>query len=184
MITVADLTPTRLANYDTVILGVRAYTANPDLHGPPTKALLDFARNGGNVLVQYETSGLTSADAPYPLSLGDGEKVVDETAPVQLLAPSNPLLTTPNAIIPADFNNWVAERGHGFLESWDPHYTALTDTHDPGGPETAAQLPQHGGLITVQVGKGRWTYCAFALYRQLPEAIPGAFRLFVNLLTP
>jgi LmbE family N-acetylglucosaminyl deacetylase len=184
LITVADLTPTNLAQFDTVILGVRAYTAHSDLHGAPTQALLDFARNGGNVLVQYETSGLTSADTPYPLSLGSAEKVVDETAPVQILAPSNPLLTTPNQITPADFNNWVAERGHGFLATWDDHYTALTDTHDPGGPETAAQLPQHGGLITATVGKGRWTYCAFALYRQLPEAVPGAFRLFVNLITP
>jgi LmbE family N-acetylglucosaminyl deacetylase len=184
LITVADVTSTKLANFDTVILGVRAYTAHSDLHGAPTQALLDFARNGGNVLVQYETSGLTSADAPYPLSLGDAEKVVDETDPVQLLAPSNPLLTTPNQITPADFNNWIEERGHGFLDTWDPHYTALTDVHDPGGPETARQLPQRGGLITASVGKGRWTYCAFALYRQLPEAVPGAFRLFVNLLTP
>jgi LmbE family N-acetylglucosaminyl deacetylase len=208
MITVADLTPTKLSNFDTVILGVRAYTANPNLHGAPSQSLLDFARNGGNVLVQYETSGLTSADTPYPLSLGGGEKVVDETAPVTLLGPSTngypepsgsgliaaekkgvltpgyALLNIPNKITSADFNNWVEERGHGFLESWDPHYIALTDTHDPGGPETAAQVPQRGGLITVQVGKGRWTYCAFALYRQLPEAVPGAFRLFVNLITP
>ena len=184
MITVADLTPTKLANYDTVILGVRAYTANPDLHGPPSQALLDFARSGGNVVVQYETSGLTSADAPYPLSLGGGEKVVDETAPVQILTPSNPLLTTPNQITPADFNNWVEERGHGFLNTWDPHYLSLTETHDPGGAVTPAQLPQRGGLLTVTVGKGRWTYCAFALYRQLPEAVPGAYRLFVNLISP
>jgi LmbE family N-acetylglucosaminyl deacetylase len=183
MITVADLTSTKLAAFDTVILGVRAYTANPDLHGAPSQALIDFARNGGNVLVQYETSGLTSADAPYPLSLGGGEKVVDETAPVRLLAPTNPLLTTPNTVTPSDFNGWVAERGHGFLSTWDDHYTPLTETHDPGGAVTPAQLPQRGGLVTVQVGKGRWTYCAFALYRQLPEAIPGAFRLFVNLLT-
>jgi len=184
LITVADITPTNLANFDTLILGVRAYTAHPDLHGVPTQSLLNFARNGGDVLVQYETSGLTSADAPYPLSLGDAEKVVDETDSVQLLAPSNPLLTTPNQIAPADFDNWIEERGHGFLESWAPQYTALTETRDPGGPETAPQLPQRGGLITVSIGKGRWTYCAFALYRQLPEAVPGAFRLFVNLLTP
>jgi LmbE family N-acetylglucosaminyl deacetylase len=187
MIKVADLTPAKLASYDTVILGVRAYTANPDLHGAPSAALLDFARNGGNVLVQYQTSDFTSADTPYPLSLGDAlgsEKVVDETAPVQLLSPTNPLLNTPNQITPADFNNWIAERGHGFLGTWDPHYAALTETHDPGGPVTPAQLPQRGGLITSQVGKGRWTYCAFALYRQLPEAVPGAFRLFVNLLAP
>jgi hypothetical protein len=184
LITVADLTPTILAHFDTVILGVRAYTAHPDLQGAATNALLDFARNGGNVLVQYQTSDFTSADAPYPLSLGDGEKVVDETAPVQLLAPTNALFTNPNAITSTDFSNWIEERGHGFLGTWDSRYTALTETHDPGGPVTPAQLPQRGGLITATVGKGRWTYCAFALYRQLPEAVPGAFRLFVNLLAP
>jgi hypothetical protein len=184
LITVADLTPTTLAHFDTVILGVRAYTAHPDLQGAATTALLDFARNGGNVLVQYQTSDFTSADAPYPLSLGDGEKVVDETAPVQLLAPTNALFTNPNAITSTDFSNWIEERGHGFLGTWDSRYTALTETHDPGGPVTPAQLPQRGGLITATVGKGRWTYCAFALYRQLPEAVPGAFRLFVNLLAP
>jgi len=184
MITVADLTPTNLANFDTVILGVRAYTANPNLHGAPTQSLLAFARNGGNVLVQYQSADFTAADAPYPLNIGSAEKVVDETAPVQLLSPASPLLTTPNQITSADFNNWIAERGHGFLGTWDDHYTALTDTHDPGGPETAPQLPQRGGLITVRLGKGRWTYCAFALYRQLPEAVPGAYRLFVNLITP
>jgi LmbE family N-acetylglucosaminyl deacetylase len=210
LITVADFTPTKLANFDTVILGVRAYTAHPDLHGAPTQTLLNWASSGGNVVVQYETSGLTSADTPYPLSLGDAEKVVDETDPVQLLEPSPAtnrypeasasgligagnegvltpryaLLNIPNKITPADFDNWTEERGHGFLDTWDPHYTALTNVHDPGGPETAPQLPQRGGLITASVGKGRWTYCAFALYRQLPEAVPGAFRLFVNLLTP
>ncbi len=184
MITVADLTPAHLASFDTVVLGVRAYTAHPDLQGAPTKALLDFARNGGNVLVQYQTSDFTSADAPYPLDLGPGEKVVVETDPVELLSPANPLLTTPNPITPTDFNNWIEERGHGFLESWDPHYTALTATHDPGGDGTVPQAPQRGGLITAQVGKGRWTYVAFALYRQLPQAVPGAYRLFVNLITP
>jgi LmbE family N-acetylglucosaminyl deacetylase len=184
LLTVADLTPGKLSSFETVILGVRTYSAHPDLHGAPTQALLDFARNGGNVLVQYQASDFTSADAPYPLSLGPAEKVVVESDPVQLLAPTNPLLTTPNGITSADFNNWIEERGHGFLESWDSHYTPLTETHDPGGPVTPAQLPQRGGLITATVGKGRWTYCAFAIYRQLPEAVPGAFRLFVNLLTP
>jgi hypothetical protein len=182
-LTVADLTPAKLAQYDTVILGVRTYAAHPDLHGAPTQALLDYARNGGNVLVQYQTAEFTAADAPYPLTLGyAAEKVVDETDPVQLLPDtkwaSTPFLTTPNKITAADFNNWVEERGHGFLGTWDSHYTALTETHDPD------QDPQRGGLITTNIGKGRWTYCAFALYRQLPEAVPGAFRLFVNLLSP
>jgi LmbE family N-acetylglucosaminyl deacetylase len=189
ILTVADLTPDHLKQYDAVILGVRTYSAHPDLHGAPTQALLDYAHNGGNVVVQYQTPEFTAADAPYPLSLGSNEKVVDETAPVQLLLSPKDLtpltctepaclLTTPNRITPADFNNWIEERGHGFLSTWDPHYAALTETHDPG------QSEQRGGLITTPLGKGRWTYCAFALYRQLPEAVPGAYRLFLNLLDP
>jgi LmbE family N-acetylglucosaminyl deacetylase len=180
-LTVADLTPTKLAQYDTVILGVRAYAAHADLHGAPTQALLDFARNGGNVIVQYQTPEFTAADAPYPLSLGSNEKVVDETAPVRLPEDHDygeRLLVVPNKLTSADFDGWVEERGHGFLSSWDSHYSAPTETHDPG------QDPQRGGLITTQLGKGRWTYIAFALYRQLPEAVPGAFRLFANLLSP
>jgi LmbE family N-acetylglucosaminyl deacetylase len=178
ILTIADLTPAKLAQYDTVILGVRTYNAHPDLHGAPTQALFEFARNGGNVLVQYQTTEFTADDAPYPLSLGSNEKVVDETDPVKLLDAKAAFLTTPNKITPADFNDWVEERGHGFLSDWDKHYTALTETHDPD------QDPQRGGLITTPLGKGRWTYCAFALYRQLPEAVPGAFRLFVNLINP
>jgi hypothetical protein len=185
MFKVSDLTAANLAHFDTVVLGVRTYNAHPDLHGAPTQALFDFARNGGNVLVQYQTNEFTADDAPYPLELR-GERVIDETDPVKLLDPSSPLLTIPNKITPADFNNWIEERGHGFLDSWDSHYTALTETHDPGAPSEhiEPEAPQRGGLITVQLGKGRWTYCAFALYRQLPEAVPGAFRLFVNLLNP
>jgi LmbE family N-acetylglucosaminyl deacetylase len=178
LLTVADLTPAKLANFDTVILGVRTYNAHPDLHGAPTQALLNFARSGGNVLVQYQTYEFTAADAPFPLELGRAEKVVDETVPVELLHTDSTLLTTPNHIQTTDFDHWIEERGHGFLGSWDPHYTPLTETHDLG------QAPQKGGLITVRLGRGRWTYCAFALYRQLPEAIPGAYRLFVDLLTP
>ena len=183
-LTIADLTPAKLAQFDTVILGVRTYNAHPDLHGAPTRALLDFARSGGNVVVQFQTTEFTAADAPFPLALGSNEKVVDETAPVRLLDPSAPALTTPNRITPADFNGWIEERGHGFLQTWDSHYIALTETHDPGvsAEHVAPQLPQEGGLITAQLGRGHWTYVAFALYRQLPEAVPGAFRLFSNLL--
>jgi hypothetical protein len=178
-LTVADLTPAKLANYDTVILGVRTYNAHPELHGVATQALFDYAKAGGNVVVQYQTAEFTGEDAPYPLTLGrDAEKVVDETAPVQLLDAKSPLLSTPNAITPEDFNGWIEERGHGFLRTWDARYTVLTEVHDPG------EEPQRGGLLTVALGKGRWTYVAFALYRQLPEAVPGAYRLFVNLLNP
>ena len=176
MLKVADLTPAYLAQFHTIILGVRTYNAHPDLHGTPTQALLDFARNGGNVIVQYQTPEFTAADAPYSLALGPAEKVVDEAAPVELLEPAAPVFTAPNRLTSADFNGWIEERGHDFLQTWDPHYTALTETHDP------SQAPQEGGLLTAQLGRGHWTYCAFALYRQLPEAVPGAFRIFVNLL--
>ena len=183
MLSVGDLTPARLASFDTVLLGVRTYNAHPDLAGAATQALFDFARGGGNVIVQYQTGEFNGADAPFPLSLGNAEKVVDETAPVRLVDGA-PALASPNRITPADFNGWVEERGHGFLGSWDPRYTALTETHDPGSESehVAPQMPQRGGLITVTLGKGHWTYCAFALYRQLPEAVPGAFRLLANLL--
>ena len=203
ILTVDDLTPAKLAKFQTIILGVRTYAAHPDLHGAPTRALLDYARAGGNVVVQYQTFEFTADDAPYPLTLGNAEKVVDETAPVHLLnsqlktensqlnSSSYALLTSPNLITSTDFNGWVEERGHGFLRTWDTHYTALTETHDPGEPAEgiAPQEPQRGGLITTPMGTdpkhlGRWTYCAFALYRQIPEAVPGAFRLFMNLLQP
>ncbi|MDE1161076.1 MAG: PIG-L family deacetylase [Acidobacteriaceae bacterium] len=182
---VSDLTQAGLADFDTVILGVRTYAAHPDLHGAPTQALLDFARDGGNVVVQYQTMEYTAADAPFPLSLGANEKVVDETAAVKLLSAQDPLLTTPNHITSADFNGWIEERGHGFMATWDPQYTALTETHDPGAPaeHILPQKPQLGGLLTAKVGKGHYTYVAFALYRQFPEAVPGAFRLFANLLS-
>lgn len=177
LLNLADINADTLKKFDTVILGVRTYAALPALHGAPTKALLDFARNGGNVVVQYQTTEFTGDDAPYPLTLGhDAEKVVDETDPVHLLVPTSPLLSSPNRITPADFDHWIEERGHGFLRTWDEKYTALTETHDPG------EDPQQGGLITTQLGSGRWTYCAFAIYRQLPEAVPGAFRVFANLL--
>jgi LmbE family N-acetylglucosaminyl deacetylase len=181
MLTVADLTADKLKQYDSVVLGVRTYAAHPDLHGAPTQALLNYAKAGGNVVIQYQTAEFTGDDAPYPLTLGrDAEKVVDETDPVRLVeepnAPAARLLVTPNRLRPADFDGWVEERGHGFLRTWDPRYSAPTETHDPG------EDPQRGGLVTVKLGEGRWTYLAFAVYRQLPEAVPGAFRLFVNLL--
>jgi hypothetical protein len=178
ILTVADFTAEKLKEYDTVVLGVRTYAAHADLHGAPTQALIDYAKNGGNVVVQYQTSNFTGDDAPYPLELGRAENVVDETDPVQLLKPTYPMLSAPNKLTSADFNGWDEERGHGFLKTWDERYTALTETHDPD------QEPQRGGLITTTIGKGRWTYCAFAIYRQLPEAVPGAYRIFVNLLDP
>jgi hypothetical protein len=96
---------------------------------------------------------------------------------VKLLMPESPVLNWPNRISERDFDGWVEERGHGFMESWDPQYQAPLETHDPG------QDPQKGGLLVAKTGKGAYVYVAYALYRELPEGVPGAYRLFANLLS-
>jgi len=171
----ADLISGDLSAYNVIVVGIRAYSIRPDL----TKAqprLDDFVRNGGTMIVQYQSGDFP---APLPLSMNGRmpERVVDEDSAVKLLDPSNPILNSPNKITSADFNDWVEERGHGFLDSWDPGYTALTETADPG------QDPQRGGLLVTRQGKGTYIYVAYALYRQLPELVPGAYRLLANLLS-
>jgi hypothetical protein len=176
MVTVADLTAENLKPYDVVVLGVRPYEAHPEL-AAANPALLAYAQAGGIVILQYVARDLPAGSAPYPLSLGSNEKVVDETAPVNILTPDDPLLAWPNKISSADFSGWFEERGHGFMGSWDPHYKALVETHDPG------QKPQEGGLLVAHTGKGAWIYLGLALYRQLPEGVPGSYRLVANLIS-
>jgi hypothetical protein len=173
-ISVADVTAGRLAGYDAVVLGVRAFAAHPELEAANAK-LLDYAAGGGTVIVQYNTGEMPAG--PYPMSLGDSEKVVEETAAVTLLHPQAQALSWPNRITPKDFDGWIEERGHGFMDTWDPRYAALTEVHDP------EQDPQRGGLLVAKTGKGSYVYVAYALYRQLPEGVPGAYRLFANLLS-
>ncbi len=173
-LTMDDVSGGKLSGYDVIVLGVRAYAANPGLAAANGK-LLEYAKNGGVVIVQYNLSPFNYG--PYPYSLGSAEKVVDETAPVSLVAPENPLLNWPNKITASDFDGWVEERGHGFMESWNSEYVAPLETHDPG------QDPQKGGLLMAKTGKGIYVYVALALYRELPEGVPGAYRLFANLLS-
>ncbi len=171
----SDLISGDLSTYNVIVIGIRAYSVRPELAKIQPR-LEEWIRNGGTLVVQYQSS---TFPAPLPLSLGGRlpERVVDEQAPVKLLDPSNPLLNFPNKITPADFDAWVEERGHSFLESWDPGYTALTETADPG------QDPQRGGLIVTHPGKGTYIYVAYALYRQLPELVPGAYRILANLIS-
>jgi hypothetical protein len=137
--------------------------------------LEQFVRRGGTLIVQYQSANFP---APFPLSMGrSAERVVDERAPVKFLDPTNPLLTWPNTITTSDFDGWAEERGHSFLASCDPAYSALTETADPG------QDPQRGGLLVAHPGKGTYIYAAYALYRQFPELVPGAYRLLANLLS-
>ena len=182
MIDVSELTVDRLSKFDVLILGVRAYAAHPELAGAGSQPIINFAKGGGIVIVQYNNGKYGEAEAPYPIttvgSSGDhAHDVVDETMPIVVLESKAPLLTWPNKITSADFNNWVDERGHAFAGTWSKEFTALLETHDPG------QEPQRGGLIVAPVGKGAYIYCGLALYRQLPEGVPGAYRLFANLLS-
>jgi LmbE family N-acetylglucosaminyl deacetylase len=173
----ADINTGDLSAYDVIVLGIRAYAARPELAASNGR-MLDYVKKGGVLIVQYNSREYDHNYGPYPTSLtGDPEKVVDEANAVELLQPGSPVLSWPNRITPADFKGWVEERGHSFMHSWDPHYQALTETHDEG------QDAQKGGLLYARYGKGAYVYVAYALYRQLPEGIPGAYRLFANLLS-
>ncbi|HEX4230981.1 MAG TPA: PIG-L family deacetylase [Bryobacteraceae bacterium] len=166
-----------LSSYDAIVLGVRAYTVQPELRWANAR-LLDYVRNGGVLLVQYNLTNFDANDGPYPFSLGSNpQKVVDEGSAVELLEPKDPALMWPNRISTADFRGWIEERGHGFMKTWDPHYQALVETHDPD------QDPQKGGLLVAKYGKGAYIYDAFALYRQLPSGVPGAYRILANLVS-
>ena len=175
LLSTADLVSGDLSVCNVIVIGIRAYSVRPELAKVQPR-LDDFVRNGGTLIVQYQSS---TFPAPLPLSMGGRlpERVVDEQSVVKLLDPSNPLLNFPNKITTADFEGWVEERGHSFLDSWDPGYTALTETADPG------QDPQRGGLIVTHPGKGTYIYVAYALYRQLPELVPGAYRILANLVS-
>ncbi|MGD0857889.1 MAG: PIG-L family deacetylase [Terracidiphilus sp.] len=169
-----EIVSDEFSTWNILVIGIRAYSVHPELTLAQPR-LEQFVRRGGTLIVQYQSGNFP---APFPLSMGRSpERVVDETAPVKLLDPANPLLNWPNAITSADFDGWVEERGHSFLDKWDPAYSALTETADPG------QDPQRGGLLVAHPGKGTYIYAAYALYRQLPELVPGAYRILANLLS-
>ena len=171
-----DLANGGLAAYDTIVTGVRAYDTREAL-GQVQERLLAYVENGGTLIVQYNTErGLvTDRLGPYPLTVGR-ERTTDETAAVQVLLPGNPLLTTPEVIGGADWSGWVQERGLNYPATWDPRYEALLAMADPG------EKPNQGALLFARYGKGSYVYAGLAFFRQLPAGVPGAIRLFVNLL--
>ncbi len=178
LLTDADLRSGDLNLYDYIVLGVRTYTARPVLRAANNR-LLDYVRGGGVVITQYQSAEFDHDYGPYPLSVpGDqGHTVVEEDAKVTILKPTDPLLNWPNKIGPADFSSWVEERGHGFPKSFDSKYIAPTSVHDGG------QEPQTGGLIYAQYGRGYYVYLAYAFFREMPEGVPGSFRIMANLLS-
>ena len=171
-----DVATGDLAQYDTIVLGIRAYT-RPELRTFNNR-LLDYVKNGGTVIVQYQTQEFDHNYGPYPLTLSsDPEKVVEEDCRVRILASNDPLLSWPNKITEADFKGWVEERGHDFMRQWDSKYTAPTEMHDTD------QAPQKGGLLYAHYGKGTYIYTAYAFFRQMPDGVPGSFRIMANLLS-
>ncbi|MGH9515236.1 MAG: PIG-L family deacetylase [Terriglobales bacterium] len=167
-----------LAQFGTIVLGVRAYDTHKELVANNQK-LLDFVSNGGTLLVQnnnsisdFNSEHLT----PYPAELSRARVSVEE-APVQILAPDDPVFHYPNEISRKDFDGWVQERGLYFMDKWDDHFKPLLSCHDPNEPD------QKGGLMIAKYGKGTYIFTGYAFFRQLPAGVPGAIRLFVNLVS-
>jgi LmbE family N-acetylglucosaminyl deacetylase len=173
----ADLTARGLAGLDAVVIGVRAFNTRTDLL-PQMPELFAYARAGGTVIELYNRpNGLQNvAVAPYRIRLSE-LRVTDENAAMALLAPEHPALNVPNRIGPADFAGWVQERGSYFPSSWDPRFVPIVASHDAG------EAPLEGGLLVARTGRGYWVYTGLSWFRQLPAGVPGAYRLFANLLS-
>jgi LmbE family N-acetylglucosaminyl deacetylase len=166
-----------LSRFDAIVTGTRAYAVREDLK-TYNRRLLDYVERGGNLIVLYNTQELVPNQfAPKPGELTQrAEEVSEEDSPVDILAPDVPMLNTPNKITKADFENWVEQRGSKFWSKWDPSYRPIIATWDRGQP------PQQGGWLWTRHGNGHYTYFAYAMHRQLPYGVPGAYRLMANLL--
>ncbi len=172
-----DITPENLARMDAVVLGIRALNTRDRLQFV-MKDLINYAEAGGTLVVQYNTTrGLKVTDfAPYPLELSRG-RVSREEAEVRILAKDHPLIKGPNPISESDFDNWVQERGLYFPTSWDENYTSILSSNDPG------ESPLDGGLLVAKTGKGYYVYTGYSWFRQLPAGVPGAYKIFSNILS-
>jgi LmbE family N-acetylglucosaminyl deacetylase len=166
-----------LGRYGTIVLGIRAYDTQKDVASQNRK-LLDYVANGGTLVVQYNaaTGDFNSGHfTPYPAQL-TRTRVSVEQAPVDILDPDDGIFQSPNQITEKDFDGWVQERGLYFMSDWDSHFKPLLASHDPG------EAPQKGGLLRARYGKGTYIYTGYAFFRQLPAGVPGAIRLYANLL--
>lgn len=175
-----DMQPGQLSRYDAIVTGVRAYNVHEWLNAAHD-VLMEYVRQGGNLIVQYNTNNfigpVKAQIGPNPFSVSRN-RVTDENSPVTLLKPAHPLLSWPNRIGADDFEGWVQERGIYFAEQFAEGVTALLGMKDPG-----EQADQTGSLIVSEYGKGRFIYTGLAFFRQLPAGVPGAYRLFANLVS-
>jgi len=168
-----------LNRYDAIAVGIRAYELRPDLPRS-NQRLLDYVKRGGTLLVQYQRDFAWNKvlPAPYPAEMPDEtSRVTDANSPVHFLAPENPLLNSPNKITAADFQGWVQERGLYFWGKFDAKYKPVLGLQDPGEPEAK------GALVYTDYGKGVYIYTGLSFFRELPAGVPGAYRLFINLLS-
>ena len=174
----SDLEQRDLAEFDAIVTGVRAYNVRADLRANQPR-LLEYVRNGGTLVVQYNVLESSLAGVklgPYPFTLSR-ERVTVEEAPVRFPNPKNPLLHTPNPITGRDFEGWVQERGLYFASQWDPRYESVLESGDPG------ERPLAGGELWARYGKGVYIFTGYSWFRQLPAGVPGAYRLFANMLS-
>ncbi|HYA18492.1 MAG TPA: PIG-L family deacetylase [Bryobacteraceae bacterium] len=187
LLTEKDLSSGNLSVYDAIVTGIRAYALRADLRASQPK-LLEYVQNGGTLVVQYNNNAdrrgsPAIAEAldhlgPYPFQIAGNEaRVTQEDAPVRALLPDSPLLNTPNKITAADWDGWVQERGLYFALKPDPHYQMPFETHDKGEKELT------GALLYTRYGKGAYIFTAFSWFRELPAGVPGAYRIFANLIS-
>ncbi|HET9209579.1 MAG TPA: PIG-L family deacetylase, partial [Thermoanaerobaculia bacterium] len=174
-----DLLEGDLRRFDAIVVGSRAYETDPAL-GKANPRLLEYVQGGGLMIVQYQQYAYTQGSfPPLPLTFGQpNDRVTDEAAAVTLLDPAHPAFHQPNEIRAEDWNGWVQERGLYYARTWDPAYTPLLSMKDPDPTDTE----QKGGLLVAKVGQGTYVYTGLAFFRQLPAGVPGAYRLFANLL--
>jgi len=176
LLTDAELTNGNLSNYDAIIGGIRVYNTNERMAVYQEK-ILDYVKNGGTYVAQYNTSrGLVVNPGPYNLQLSR-DRVTEEDAKVKFLLPNHPLLNFPNRISEKDFDGWIQERGLYFPNVWDNNYDALLEMNDTG------ESPKDGSLLYAKYGKGIYVYTGLSFFRELPAGVPGAYKLFVNLIS-
>ena len=176
-----------LSEFDAIVTGVRAYNVRPDLRANESR-LLNYIQDGGVVIVQYNVAPRGNGSAnrnpstalshigPYPLKLGTDRTTVEE-APVAFPDPNHPLLFTPNKITERDFDGWVQERGLYFASEWDPAISLFLNRTTP------ARSLMPGGTLYARYGKGVYIFTSYAWFRQLPAGVPGAYRIFANMLS-
>ncbi len=166
-----------LKQFDAIIMGIRAYNTKEKLKFQ-NKQLLEYVKNGGNLIVQYNTANkeMMKDIGPFPFKLSNDRTTVEE-AEVRILLPNHPVLNSPNKITNKDFDGWVQERGLYFPNEWDKSYDAILGCNDPGEPS------RNGGLLIAKYGKGNYIYSAYSWFRELPAGVPGAYRLFTNIIS-